>query len=223
MSSGRTIASASSVPSTIRFERRTHQTFRSWSGISRTFGANENVWVSAGPRLRLCSATAIKHGDEEQPVDQARLVEVVEVDQRLHHADGNSGEHRARERHHARDDRRRQGTHQRVGAEREQVVRGAAVVGRDQDHGEGGDEPGDGPDRGGDDLRVDSLHASQVGVLGRCLDRATDQGAVEEPPERERHQRYHDEHRELRTGDPDAEHVAPGVVDCRWVRRARSR
>ena len=84
-------------------------------------------------------------------------------------------------------------------------LRGAAVVGRHQDHRERGHEPGDRPDRGGDDLRVDALHAGEVGVLGRRLDRAADQRAVEEPAERERHDRHDDEHRELRAGDPHPE------------------
>ena len=77
---------------TIALSRRTHQTSRSCSGISRTLGANENVWVSAGPRLRLWSATAIEHGHEQQTVDEAGLVEVVEVDQRLHDADRDAGD-----------------------------------------------------------------------------------------------------------------------------------
>ena len=79
-----------------------------------------------------------QHGDEQQTVDEAGLVEVVEVDQRLHDADGDPGEHRPRERHHARDDRRGECAHQRVRPEREQVACGPAVVRRDQHHREGG-------------------------------------------------------------------------------------
>ena len=178
---------------------------RSCSGISRTLGANENVCVSAGPRLRLCSATAISTATSSSPSMRPGLVEVVEVDQRLHDADRDAREHRARERHHARDHRRGQRAHERVRSEREQILRGAAVVRGDQHHREGGQEPGDRPHRGGDHLRVDALHAREVGVLGRRLDRAPDQRAVEEPAERERDDRHDDEHRELRAGDPHAE------------------
>ena len=67
MSRGRTIANTSSAPRTRTLNRRTHQIPRSCSGISRTFGANEKVWVSAGPRPRLWRATAMRTATKRRP------------------------------------------------------------------------------------------------------------------------------------------------------------
>ena len=102
-------------------------------------------------------------------------------------------------------------------------MRRPRVVAGDQDHRERGDEAGDRPDHGRDDLRVDALHPRQVGVLGRRLDRAAEQRAVEEPAERDRHQRHDDEHRELRTGDAHPGDVVQVVSIGDRVRARRSR
>ena len=80
---------------------RTHQIWRSRSGIGLALAPKAKVWVSPRP-CRLCQYTAIDHGEEDQEVDEAGLVEVVEADDRLHDADDDAGDEGPRERHHAR-------------------------------------------------------------------------------------------------------------------------
>ena len=97
----------------------------------------------------------------------------------------------------------------------------------DQDHRERGQEPGDRPHRGRHQLRVDARHAREVGVLGRRLDRAPDQRAVEEPRRARARRRHDDEDASCASGDahperrrstscrPPAGRSAPKSVDLR--------
>ena len=66
-------------PQRTRSSWRTHQMLRSRSGTGLTSGANENVWVSPGSRVRRLEEHRDEHHDQQQEVDQAGLVEEVEA------------------------------------------------------------------------------------------------------------------------------------------------
>ena len=98
---------------------------RSRSGIGRRFGVNENVCVSLGA-LPALEVHRDEDRDEEEEVDQPGLIEEVEPDDGLDDADGDAGDERPAERHHAADHRGGERAHERARAERHEVGRRAA-------------------------------------------------------------------------------------------------
>ncbi len=102
--SGSTIAATTSSDEPPRSRWRTHQIVAQALGDRPPLG-REREGLGLTPRLAALEVHRDEHAEEEEEVDQAGLVEIVEADDRLHDADGDAGDERPRERHHAADDR----------------------------------------------------------------------------------------------------------------------
>ena len=168
------------------------------------------VWVSPRPGPAL-PVHRDHDGDEDQEVREARLVEVVEADERLHDADGDPAEEGPRERDHPGDDRGGQGPGQGARSEVVEVLGRARHAGQEGQR-QRGQTTREGPDRGGDHLRADAGEAGEVGVLGGRLDRLAQGRAVEQPAEADGDERDDDEDGELRarrSGSPATSFTDP--------------
>ena len=122
-----------------------------------------------------------QHDDEEHELHEPGLGRVVEEEHPVEDADRDRADHRARERHHAADQRRDHAPQQRVGADVHEV--GRRLVGGDEEDRDRAEEPGDRPHAGRHHLRVDAGHAGEVGVRRRGAHRVAERGVAEQPPE----------------------------------------
>ena len=96
---------------------------------------------------------------------------------------------------------------------------GRALVAGGEQHGDGRQEPGDRPDRGGHQLGADARHAREIDVRRRGPNGIAESGVPEQPPQAERDDRYHDEDEHLARGDLDVEAGMPGPGE--WERELR--
>ena len=142
---------------------------RSRSGIGRRFGVNENVCVSPAP-LRLWKYTATRMAIRMRKSIEPGLVEEVEPDEGLGDADGDAGEERPAERHHAGDDRGGERAHERARAEHGEVAWPSRVWAAISEIDSVASAAGDRPHERRHLLRADAVEPGQVGVLGRRLD-----------------------------------------------------